>query len=733
MNKQNQLKEINNWVLEYYQNWCNERDAQFHPLQGLENYTLNELIDLTDYALNDVPIEVDYDIPYYFSVLQCVFPAILKAPGKLDNLGLRRIFTYARIFLNAGAYQECIYCCNICFRSEYDNILSAELLTEILFAQSKAYRNIGRYQDALDKLWQALEHLDSHQEISYLMGAALMRIGKVYSEYLMMFGVSICFLQEARDRLQQWLHADNPTIRQYVEREYAICLDEIGQYWRGTDNPEQAADFFVEAKKYNSNINRISGSYRNQAHLIAANFKEMRAAKEKGQLRDTAQVYDMIHELQQIIRKLLDDRDNQKGAAIRLVLLAQLQAFVGEKSDAIASLAESNRLSRLYQDDKTLVKAKIAELQYGIYEGEVARADLFNVLNLAERCNFYNYEISLNNLAIEAIECRRMYSADMLPCLRKNHDLYLCLSEMAQQTISRITNHSLRSEFSYLSKENNTSLLEYVVKDYNWFIKEMNHIINRLLKITEDRSEELTSAVITEAKMSLATGVLHDLKHILTTEDGTATYLDTVLKALRGWTDSIPDKERKQLIRQIHMVNENLKNKIYPSILEATRVPQDFHQQINIHTILSALCRQKPEEYHNVDLPVYVECPENLILEYNESLFANLMKELLRNAIDYQKEDVEGYYLVASDSHGQVILSVLTGFQKSEDADMAYKSIEKQLTPQRRSADAEWHKTETPAEDGYGITLLRNFMRSKTGGAATAKPKIGTASCRERV
>lgn len=708
MDKENVLAQFRAQVLRDYEAWCSGQENT-DPNVELEIWqgTLAEWMELLNLVLKRIPMVVDYDMPYRFCALKRVFPALLsliKVPGSLDATGVAYTFTYARIFLNTGAYDECAECCDVCLREEYAGLLPPKEYVAVLFTKSKAYRNTGEYQDALNVLREALQFVDVHNEIAYMRGSVLLRVGKVYSDYLMMIGVSICFLQEAKDQLEKWLSdADDPDIEEYVKKEYAICLDSMGQYWGEKNKSEQAVKFFSEAEKWNRALGRLTGVYRNEAHIMAMYLKV-------GARTDVLEK--MIRKMQYIIRQLLDDRENQKGVGVRQLHLAKMQVAVGDLESAAFSLSESRRMSKLYQDDKTLIKARLLELQYNICQEVVDSTSLMRTLDLAKERRYYDLEIALNQWTVEAIERGQMRSSDILSPLQRNRALYLELSATAQSIIQKVTKHEGRSEFSYLSERNSVNLLENVVSDYDWFVQKMNDIINRLLKITQSRSDELAVAVISEAKAYLASSVLHDLKHILIKKDKgrVCTSLDPVIDTLKQWEDHIPRREYADLLFKISSVNETLKENIYPRISEATRMPRDFNQNILIYHVLSDLSRQKPEEYqkiHQIYQPIDVDCAENLVVEYNYNIFATLMKELLRNAIDYQRKTgaaISRYLLEARENLGQITFSVLTEFLDGRDAEQAYLQINQQL--QTKSG-----------EDGYGTKLLRNFMRVKTGNA----------------
>lgn len=730
--KENRLHdEFRQQVLRIYKAHCFAETVNIPVIaQAYKELSLSQLIELTnsiiktiplstDININDIPLSIDYIPIYSYSALEYILPAIENAVIETDYINaidLKHLLRYARIFLNAGSYKNCIKCCQMCLDNKTSKLTDPKFIVEILFAESKAYRNMGEYEKALEKLLSSLKYIDENEKVKYLKGSAILRIGKVYSEFLMMIGVSICFLEEAKEQLEEWIESDDSEIRQRVERDYAICLDEMGQYWRGKAQPIKATPLFEEAQRYNKTLNRKSGEFRNVAHLISINFGNTEScAIEKGELINNISV------MEYIIRQLMDDGENQKGIGVRLLQLAKLQAIDGDRLTAIENLNESKRYSRLYRDDKTLIKAVIAELEYKIYEGEIDRTSVMQALDLARERKYYEFEITLNQLVVDYIDNGLMRSTDMLPCLQRNYDLYMYLSGEAKKIINSIISRKSDDEFKYLSEKTTNLLLRNLVSDYDWFVQKMKVIINNLLKITEIRSQKLTVAAIAEAKATVATGVLHDLKHILIAGDGSTTYLDEVIRELEHWEGEVPRERREELIRNIHMVNENLKLKIYPSILEATRMPNNFKEEISVQNVFSDISRQKPEEYQNLSVDISFECVGEIIIEYNYRIFSNLIKELLRNAMDYQRKTnarIYGYCLKAKESYGQITFSILTDFARQDDAQSAYNSIYSQLSATSNES----------REDGFGFTLLKNFVHAKTAGAAA--PQATMENCK---
>lgn len=726
MGQEEIIQALNKQAKADYLCWCDGREPEGPDFDSaiFQDLSIQSLLIVLDRVSSKKPIEVDYGAIYCACVLGKSFTYLQKkmdASPVVGLDGLTILLRFARIFLNVGDYAKCIDCCNFCLKEQNVFQLPLELQVEVLFTRAKAQRNLGEYQYALEDLRNAIHIVDKNDTISFLMGAVLLRIGKVYSQFLMMMSVSLCFLNEAKARLELWLDEADPRIRTRANIEYAICLDSIGQYWQGKGDQEKAIFWFLKAEKINKDLGRTPGAFRTRSHIIITAYPELLHKPERSN-----ELEQMTQELQYIVRKLEDDHVNQRGLAVRLLHLSELQARRGGIIDALYSLEKSREMARLYRDDKTQIKQKIVELKYGVFKGVINKKDLLTIIELAKRRKYYGYEINLHEAVIEAIDLGYLSNELKLNSLSRSRSLYLQLSNIAQEAINRVSRISDQSkdEFSYLSETNGKELLVKVVNDYDLFIQKMNKIIVQLLQITEQRSKDLNKAILAEAKASLASNILHDLKHILVSTEG-QTYLDTVLEKLKYDYPELSQEKRDQLINYIQMVNQSLKKKIIPQIKDATRVPNDFNREINVLDIFSEVCQWGQEEYTNIlslnekkvdseelaIAPVEILCPDDLTIVYNRQSFLNLIKEMYRNALDYQRKNQVGVkknIMEAKDQDGEVEIQILTQFMDEECALQAAKAIADQLNE------------ENGLEDGFGIRALRGFVQFKTGGACTA-------------
>ena len=642
----------------------------------------------------------------YIDVLECYLPLLIdeSTNAVFTKESLLKLITYASFLLSIGSYDLCVKLCGCILSSRNTHLISSVDRLKTFFLQAKAYRNSGQYPSSLKTLHLALDSIEADKKLMFMKGAALLRIGKVYSEYLMMTGVSIYFLQEAELELSGWLDHTDSMIREKVSTEYAICLDSIGQYWSRRKEYDEAISYFDRAEEINRSLKRHSGILRNKAHKTVTLMNQIYSVDP---FNATAQTI-LLREMLGIVRALLNDSKNEKGAGVRYAQLAEMYFKAGREQDARFALSESRRIAHQYRDNKTLARAETIELKY--FSGYDMGANLRETSALLKQLNYYYYQINVNDLAISAVEDGRLPGFEVIGFLQDNRAIYSKLSEIAKNTIITISDQKTQSEFSHLSIHDRFSLLREIIGDYDWFINKMNEIIDKLLTISKKRSDSLNTATISEAKASLASSVLHDFKHIIATSESgeiSGTILDPVLDALCSGAEITPPI-RKKLINSISDTNEKLKTKILPRINEATRVPRNFQELIDVRNVFLNISEQKPEEYQSINEEITVECNKAIQIEYNIGLFTTLFKELLRNAIDYQIKNqlvVKGFVLKAEEREiGIITLSVLTIFQDEREAENAYDSVRRQLS--------------NSVEDyGYGFKMLYNFMLCKTRGS----------------
>lgn len=638
-----------------------------------------------------------------------LLPLIKESPKTVFTQEvLSRINEYISIHLGFGNYDQCIELCNCIFSALGEHPVLSNALLQNMFLQAKAYRNKGQYPLSLETLCAALDSIEADEKLAYRKGSVLLRIGKVYSEYLMMMRVSIFFLEEAKYELSKWCNHPDRKIHSKARTEYAICLDSIGQYWREQEEYGKAISYFNEAEEVNRSIERQSGILRNKAHRLVSQMRQLDSIESIESINDVTQREELIREMQTIVRVLCSDSQNVKGAGVRYAQLADMYFEAGKIEDARLALAQSRHIARQHGDNKTLARAETIELKHS--SDRNLGDNLREVMVLLKNLNYYHYQIDVNNLAFSAVKERRLRGFEGIGFLQNNRAIYLELSKIAKNTIKRISNPAFRSEFSHLSVNDRFSLLRGIIDDYGWFINSMNKIIDQLIIISKERSDSLNEAVNSEAKASLASSVIHDVKHVLTSRSGeiVRTELDPILETLNSNVEITPTT-REYLINTISNTNLRLKT-ILPRIEEATRLPRDLHEMIDVRDIFLSISNQKPEEYQSLKETIDVECNRMIQIEYNIELLATLFKELLRNAIDFMvKNDlkVDRFILKAEKFEnveiGFINFSVLTEFQEVADAEKAYENIHEQLSGSEKKY-------------GYGLKLLNNFMLCKTGG-----------------
>ncbi|KAI4446428.1 hypothetical protein C823_000946 [Eubacterium plexicaudatum ASF492] len=116
---------------------------------------------------------------------------------------------------------------------------------QIMKEVAKAYRNIGDFDNALNLYYNCLL-LNSKQDWLHRV-ELLLKIGKVYRNYLMQTELARFYVEEAYRILEEnGLHEFN----EVKEKKYAvICLDTLGQIYRDEGDFDKAKEFFQLSKK----------------------------------------------------------------------------------------------------------------------------------------------------------------------------------------------------------------------------------------------------------------------------------------------------------------------------------------------------------------------------------------------------------------------------------------------------------------------------------------------------
>lgn len=384
-----------------------------------------------------------------------------------------------------GLYEESIIACKVCLNRQNKIYLTSKDRIELHFMYSKAERNLGNYNVALDLLSEIYSLTKSGDE-KYYRGATLLRIGKVYQNYLMQEEVAGCFLKEAEkvisSQLKELEQESNQNILNYLNQQYSICLDAIGQSiekQKDNANLELAKKYYGEATCRNAGSNRCN---RNLAHIVRINF--VLAQREPvGIMEKTNKIRGYINDLKKIIEDIGVNEVTHVGLAVRYLQLSSMFAYLGEKDDAQSCLDLCIKYSIMYSHYKTLVKAYIIKLTQNIHSDVYANI-LDEIMEIARKCNFFSYEIQLNGFQMAACnetDARKLLDY-RLPFLQRNKSIYMQLSVLAKETLYRYNLAvSQKNEFHDLSDRNKILALNGIINDYSAFIENIDKIFEEMI------------------------------------------------------------------------------------------------------------------------------------------------------------------------------------------------------------------------------------------------------------
>jgi anti-sigma regulatory factor (Ser/Thr protein kinase) len=622
--------------------------------------------------------------------------------SKIETQVVNSFVNWSKWFLIYGDYTNCISCCRACIANRKD--IADKNMVTVLFNNSKALRNEGQYARSLKTLCEALSIINNNADLKYLKGSALLRIGKVYLNYLMQSATARYFFIEAEKELALWLEYDNEMIKNEATVQYAICLDALGQMEKES-NPQLSTKYFHKAYEYNFQMNRTSGIFRNYAHILVSEFRECKPGEKD-------KIDALILSMKSIIRNLLDDDENIRGAGVRYIQLAEMQKAVNDYRGGLDSINRGSEIARMFSDYKTLIRAVKEKYEVVSYLGDMNDEfvrEIKSVLNLAKEKNLLVYQHELNYLIIKAINHYQFTGENIIYYLQENRTVYEKLRTISENSITKVLRRNYeKNEFTHLvemTKKEEYELIGKVINDYNLIIKRLNDIIDELLNKYESLTSELFDLGIAQAKASLASGLLHDFKHIMKTASDD-TVLDEALKILENEEIDI-ENDLNIAVSKISLVNDKFKS-IYPQIIEAQKIPVNFKEKVNLRSSCLFAANVIEKEYSFVK-KIKVSCDDELLIIYNNRSMQTLIKELLRNAVIYSSKNnvsVKKFVIEIKEIINKVVIKIGTVFEMKSDAANAQKQLAKQMS-----------YTDSTIDNGFGLSALRNFMQSMTGGA----------------
>jgi tetratricopeptide (TPR) repeat protein len=426
---------------------------------------------------------------------------------------IKTVFTTFLLHANdIGAFSDCVRISDVFL--ERATASSAPLCHEgisILLSRAKALRSMGRFEEAFESYRQAIR-VASVENLSLEVSRCLLLIGKLYGNYLGQKSLFSSFVEEASARFHKELRCSEDAEREKMVIGYlAICEDASGQAYRDSE-PQKAERHFLEAIKYNEQIQWESGISRSTCHLHYFRFQQAKT--------ETAREVCLL-EFEKGLRLLQRHDLEERGLGIRWLQFAEMLRVQGYVEKAEECLTLSKGIATQYSDYRTLVRILIAESallaeaqpQSALYPLERGRRIAVDRRLLLHECEI--------NRCMAALLSRTGSDQDRsFDLFDRNRQLLLHLLDQVKaglQTFDMAPEE--KPEFHLVSKSTRKQFREKLVLDLEHAVHQLDLSVQAVtvaLRMTEMRRHELLVLGVVNA---MARELLHDLKYAIPTEN----------------------------------------------------------------------------------------------------------------------------------------------------------------------------------------------------------------------
>lgn len=398
------------------------------------------------------------------------------------------------IYRVVGAYEDCIRQYEILSKSRLWQIFGIGAQMQIMKDSAKSYRNTGDFGQALQIYYKCLEQNPKGNWIHRM--ELLLKIGKVYRNYLMQTGLAKFYCEEAMEILE----TNGTKPYQGNERRYAIIgFDTLGQIYRDEKDYPKAELFFRKSEELSS-----GNSTRARIHRILMKYSEH---------TEDANVKKDILELSETISHLKENPLNQVGAGIRSIQLGQLmnQDKTWDKKKARDSVKEGWDIANRYNDIKSIIKACMALAEFALDENDYESYISMNqkAIQIASE----NRQMVLENEIIKGVLESPAYidSSMRLKLIKRRKEIYVKLVEYSKLSID-IAQRELSVSFS---PDKLIELYKIVLADFEQIFQELNKVIEILNIEFENINKKYIEYLNTEIEGNTYKNILHKFKNNL--------------------------------------------------------------------------------------------------------------------------------------------------------------------------------------------------------------------------
>ena len=523
------------------------------------------------------------------------------------------------IYRLIGAFQTCVKQYEILRESEIWQKLQHMEKMQIMKESAKSYRNIGHFYQALKLYYECLKLTPKQDWLQRV--ELLLKIGKVYRNYLMQIELARFFVEEAYAIIEE--NKAQVLNKEKSNRYAIICLDSLGQIYRDKKDYVKAEGFFKKSKEM---YGKKGG--RAQIHEILMKYKKNRDYSLIDLHKDIEFLVDVITDLERNPIEAI-------GVGVRSVQLGSLKYKdeLRDKKEAYNEVYKGRAVAYRYNNIKTVIRSYIQEAEF--YRQEKRYRDYIKVSKFAIKLASDSNQLVLENAIIkEIIELSNntpdiVDSATKIELIKRRKDIYNILMNFSKFSIDIVRNSD---SFSF-SKDKLVDVYKIVLDDFEQIFDELNKIIEILNIEIDNINQKYIAYLNTEIKGFTYKNILHKLMNGLPDEHA--------INRLRLLCDDI---QLSQLESREILVEANKQLETFANII--THIKQSAKEALQESKYEKEWCSLDTLIRTGIQNFLYLKQKYEKNIQYNHAgqavevfvqstLFETTISEILNNAFDY--------------------------------------------------------------------------------------------------
>lgn len=581
-----------------------------------------------------------------------------------------------------GAFQACIDQYEVLRKSNVWDYFEHTEKVYIMKEAAKSYRNIGKFSNALELYYICLL-MNSESEQAWLGRVELLlKIGKVYRNYLMQIELAKFFVEEAHYILEEHRTSDTENIN--VQRYTVICLDTLGQIYRDEGKYDKAEKFFKESEK-------LFGEKGGRAYFHDILMKYQR--KEK---YSDVELTSGIEELSEAIRNLETDPMEEVGVGIRSVQLGRLKFMKQsiDRNEAYAEIQKGRKIALKYNDMKTVIRSYKEEASFCRQEGNYK--DYVKISTQAVKLASDNNQLMLENAIIKDIISFSdtvpdfIDSSTKIELIKRRKDIYKQLVGFSKYSIGIVRNSGCLS----FSDDKLIGIYKIVFEDFEQILGEMGSIVEIMYNEIDIINRNSLPFMDMQVQANTYKNILHKFKNDLPNE--------SIIIQLKDLCDNIHTNNRLEygsiLIEanhQLEMFAQIIKH-IKQSADKALRESEYEKEWCSLDTLIRSGIQNyfysKPQYIPKIS---YEPIDDEIKILVRKTLFETTISEILNNAFNYMEtlqnnkeiqETFRFFIQMKLVEKKTVVLKCYSQYSDNETAESAIESIKKGMNPRKNTA-----------------------------------------------